>query len=129
MFEKIINFVQVPPDTLKLQIGSVSVLCILVSVFASSILYSYFRSVPSIKKNVLTRLDELYVINFTFFVCTQCSVCLFSLMCEARNDYVYLTFFIIIYGSLDLCDGIGIALSFCRVFILMSVSNKNNKNL
>ena len=120
---------QVPPDTLKLQIGSVAVLCILVSVSASSILYSYFRSVPYIKKNVLTRLDELYVINFTFFVCIQCSVCLFSLLCNARNDFLYLTFFITIYGSLDLCGGIGIALSFCRVFILMWVSSRNDENI
>ena len=119
-------FVQVPPENLKLQIGSVSVLCILVSISASSILYSYYRSVPSIKKNLLTHLDELFVINFTFFVCVQCSVCLFSLLCEVRNDYLYLTFFIIIYGSLNLCGGIGIAFSFCRVFILVSRSSRND---
>ena len=116
------SFFQVPPDTLKLQIGSVSVLCILASISASSILCSYYRSVPAIKKNILTRLDELYVMNFTFFVCAQCFVCLFSLLFELRNDYIYLVFFIIIYGSFDLCGVIGIALSFCRVFIIMSVS-------
>ena len=109
-------------DTLKLQIGSVSVLCILVSISASSILCSYYWSVPQIKKNILTRLDELYVMNYTFFVCAQCLVSLFSLLFEARNDFVYLAFFIIIYGSFDLCGGIGIALSFCRVFIIMAVS-------
>ena len=100
----------------------------MVSISASSILYSYYGSVPYIKKNILTRLDELFIVNFTFFVFAQCSVCLFSLLCEARNDYIYLAFFITIYGSLDLCGGIGIALSFCRVFILVSVSSKNNQN-
>jgi hypothetical protein len=119
---KFIIFFQVSLDTLNLQIGSVSVLCILVSISAGCILCSYYRSVPHIKKNILTRLDELYVMNFTFFVCAQCLVCLFSLLCEARNEYLYLVFFIIIYGSFDLCGGIGIALSFCRVFIIFAVS-------
>ena len=86
-------------NTLKLQIGCVSLLCILISFSACSILCSYYRSVPYIKKNILTRLDELYVINFTFLACSQCLLCLFSLVCEARNDYVYLVFFFTISGS------------------------------
>ena len=107
---------------MKLQIGCVSVLCILISISACSILCSYYRSVPYIKKNILTRLDELYVINFTFLACLQCLICLFSLLCEARNDYVYLVFFFIVYGSVSLCFEMSTVLSVCRVFIIMAVS-------
>ena len=113
---------QVFPDTLKLQLGFLSILCILVSVSACSILCSYFRSVPFIKKNILTYLDEFLVLILTFFVCFQCFVCLLSLMCEARNDYVYLAFYTIQYGSLVIQLGIGIGLSFSRVFIILWVS-------
>ena len=100
----------------------VSILCILVSIFISSILFSYYRSVPYIKKNLLTRLDNLYVLNFTFFVCGQCFVCIFSLLCDKRNDVLYLAVFVIITGSLTIVFGITIVLSFCRVYIIMAVS-------
>ena len=120
---------QVSPDTSKLQIGFISILCILISVSACSILCRYYRSVPYIKKNILTRLDELLVLSYTFFICFQCFVCLLSVMCEARNDYVYLAFYIILYGSLAIAFGITIGLSFCRVLIIMSVSNEIIKRL
>ena len=80
---------------------------------------------PSKRTSLLTLMNSLSL-TLLFVVCVQCSVCLFSLLCEVRNDYLYLTFFIIIYGSLNLCGGIGIAFSFCRVFILVSVSSRND---
>ena len=107
----------------KFAVGFLSILCILVSIFASTILCSYFRSIPYIKKNILTRLDELYVLNYTFFVCSQSCVCLFSLLTTFRNDYLYLAFYIILYGSFTVGFCIAIGLSLARVLIIMSVSN------
>ena len=110
------------PSTLDLMLGILSSVCILLSVSVCITLCCFFRSIPYIKKNLLTFLDELLVVNFTIFVCVQCSVCLFSLICSARNQYVYLAFYIILYGSAVLGLGIGIVLSFARVFILLWVS-------
>ena len=107
---------------MKLRIGSMCCICIFLSIFVSFILCSYYNTIPIIKKNILTHMDELFVLNFTFFVCSQCSVCLLSLMCEARNDFFYLAFFILVYGSLTLSSGILLLLSFCRVFIIIWVS-------
>ena len=77
---------------------------------------------PFIKKNLLTRLDELFVLNFTFFVCVQSSVCLVSVLTKTRNDYLYLGCYIVLYGSLNIAFGIGIGLSYVRVLIIMEVS-------
>ena len=100
----------------------VSILCILVSIFVSSILFSYYRSVSYIKKSLLTRLDNLLILNLTFGVCGQCFICIFSLLCDKRNEFLYLAVFVIIYGSLTIAFGITIVLSFCRVYIIMAVS-------
>ena len=113
---------QMCKEHIKLELGSLSVLCILVSISSCSILCSYFSTVPYIKKNILTRLDELLIQNFTFFVCFQCSVCLISLIQQERNDYLYLAFYIILYGSLVNIMGIGIGLSLSRVLIIVWVS-------
>ena len=96
--------------------------CILISVSACTILCVYFRSVPFIKKNILTRLDELFVLNYTFFVCVQSSVCLLSVLTKARNDYLYLVCYIVLYGSLNIGLGLSIGLSIARVLIIMAVS-------
>ena len=114
-------YFQASPGHFKLQIGFLSLLCILLSISTSSILCSYYSSVPYIKKNILTRLDELYIHNWNIFVCVQCFVCLLSLFCDARNDYLYLTFYVVLYGSLTLGFGVTISLSFCRVLIIMEV--------
>jgi hypothetical protein len=73
--------------------------------------------------NILTRLDELLVLNSTIFVCVQCSICLFSLLCKARNDFLYLAFYVVLYGSLVIGFGVTIGLSCSRVLIIISVSN------
>ena len=117
---------QVFPETIHLQLCLLSILCILVSVSVCGILFSYYRTVPNIKKNIVTRLDELLILNSTFVVCFQCSVCLLSLLCGARNDYIYLAFFTIIYGSLAIGFGVFIGLSFSRVLIILYVSIQNN---
>ena len=110
-------------EYLKLLLRVLSCLCTLVSISACTIFCSYFRTVPFTKKNILTRLDELLVLNMTFFCCFQCSVCLLSLLCQAQNDYVYLAFYVILYGNLVSIKGIGIGLSFSRVFIIFWVFN------
>ena len=112
---------QMHGNLLNLQLGLLSTLCILVSVICCSILYSFYSTVPVIKKNILTCLDELLVFSFTFFVCFQCSLCLLSLLTEKRNESVYFVFYIILYGDLVNIMGIGIGLSFSRVFIILRV--------
>jgi hypothetical protein len=92
--------------------------CSVLSMSACTILCSYFRSVPNIKKNILTRLDELFVLNFTFFVCAQSCVCLLSVLTTARNDYLYLACYVVLYGSLNIGFGIAVGLSFARVLIM-----------
>ena len=107
---------------MRLLLGVVSTLCIIVSVFACFFLCNHYRSVPVIKKNILTRLDEMLIINFTFFVLVQCLVSIFSLLSESRSEYLYLAFYAILYGSLAILFGIGLGLSFARVFIIIWVS-------
>ena len=102
-------------------LGFLATACILVSVAAGGILCSYFRSIPYIRKNILTRLDELLVLNSTIFVCVQCSICLFSLLCKARNDFLYLAFYVVLYGSLVIGFGVTIGLSCSRVLIIILV--------
>ena len=102
---------QVPPDKLKLQIGLFCILCMLLRTSTS-------------KKNILTLLDELYVCNWNIFVFLQGFVYLLSLLCEARNDYVCLAFYVILYSSLALGFGVTIGHSF---FIVLIIASKNRK--
>lgn len=109
-------------DMVDYILGLLCIVCIVVSVPVCGSLLFFYRSIHSTKKNILTRLDELFVITCTFYVCMQCIVCLFSLLNDFRNGYLYLTFYIIQYGSLALCLTIAIALSCSRVFIIIRVS-------
>ena len=68
-------------------------MCLLISINCCFILLCYISSIPTIKKNVLTHLDELLVLNLALVVGVQCSVCLFSLVQTWRNDYLYLIFY------------------------------------
>ena len=115
-------FPQVFEDTQDIQLGLLSIVCIFISITCCFILLCYFSSIPTIKKNVLTHLDELLVLNLTLIVGVQCSVCLFSLVQSWRNDYLYLVFYNLLYGGIVNCCGIGVALSFFRVLIILSVS-------
>ena len=117
-------------DTHDLQLSFLSIVCLLISITCCIILLCYFSSIPTIKKNVLTYLDELLVLSLTLVVCVQCLVCLFSLVQVWRNDYLYLIFYIFLYGGVVCGFGIGFALSFFRVLIILSVSNPyTNKKL
>ena len=111
-------------DTQDIQLGLLAIVCIIISITCCFILLCYFSSIPTIKKNVLTRLDELLVLNLALIVVFQCSVCLFSLVQCWRNDYLYLVFYNLLYGGVVNCCGIGVALSFFRVLIILSVSKK-----
>ena len=111
----------------ELHLGLLSISCLGSSSVCCLILFNYFSSIPSIKKNVLTRLDELLVLQLTFSVFCQCSVCLFSLVTNWRNDYLYLIFFIVMCSSLLMSFSILVALSFSRVFILLIVSNEDDE--
>ena len=112
---------------LELQLGLLSLVCLVNSTVCGFILFSYFSSLQPIKKNVLTRLDELFVLQLTCFSFCQCSVCMFSLVTDWRNDYIYLVFFIVMYSSLAMAFSTVLALSFSRVFIIHSVSIKVRK--
>ena len=113
---------QVFEDTHDLPLSFLSIVCLFIGIMCCIILLCYFSSIPTIKKNVLTYLDELLVFSLTMVVCVQCSVCLFSLVQPLRNDYLYLVFYIILYGGVVNGFGIGVALSFFRVLIILSVS-------
>ena len=107
----------------KFQLLILSSSCIIICLTASAFLYKIYRKVQFLKRNILTLLDELYVYNYTFFVCLQCSICLFSLLTNQnlRNDHVYFVFYILLYGSLNIGFFVAICLSFCRVFIIHKV--------
>ena len=115
-------FPQVFEDTQDIQLGLLSIVCIIISITCCFILLCYFSSIPTIKKNVLTHLDELLVLNLALVVGVQCSVCLFSLVQTWRNDYLYLFFYTLLYGGVVNALGVGVALSFFRVLIILSVS-------
>ena len=118
---------QVFTEKLNLVLILLSILCIVTSTFSTFILFNYFSSIPTIKKNTLTRLDEVFVLQLMFFIFCQCSVCLFSLVFDWRNDFLYLAFFIIIYFNMAMVLSIVVALSFCRVLIIHRVSLKVNR--
>ena len=117
----LLHNLQAPTMSTKLQIGLLCAICMIVAIVAAGILYKYYKAVPYLKRNLLTRLDELYVFNYAFFVCLQCLICLISLSTEARNDYAYLVLFVILYTSLNIGFAVATALSFCRVFIIKKV--------
>ena len=110
---------------IKFFLGSVSILCITISNAVSSILCAYYSSVPYIKKNILTRLDELFVRNWNIFVCLQGFVVLNSLIFNFRNEYVYFGFYVILYGSLALAFMVTISITICRVIIIIEVKLLN----
>ena len=120
---KFLKLFQVFHNTLALQLGLLSCVCLFVSIPCCFILIRFFSSIPNLKKNILTHLEELLVMNLTFIVCCQCSVAIFSLVQACRNDYLYLLFYIVLYGAVAMVFGIGVALSFFRVFIIISVSS------
>ena len=120
------TIIQVSTQHIKLQLGAVSLVSFLVGFSACFILFSYFSSIPTIKKNLLTRLDELLVLTFTLFVCLQCSICLFSLAVDWRNDYLYIVFYVLLYGCMIMGFGIWLALNCARVFIILWVSKRDN---
>ena len=107
-------------------IGILCVLLISLSITAGIILCIHYWSIPYLKKNVLTRLDELFVQNYIFFVIAQCCICLFSLLDENRNKYIYLFFYFILYTSLCIGFGVAIGLSCCRVLIITEVSSRKH---
>ena len=113
-------------DQEKLFIGCLCVLLISLSITAGIILCIHYRSIPYLKKNILTRLDELFVQNYIFFVSVQCCICLFSLFDGNRNKYIYLFFYFILYTSLCIGFGVAIGLSCCRVLIITEVSSREH---
>ena len=82
-------------DTQDIQLGLLAIVCIIISITCCFILLCYFSSILTIKENVLTRLDELLVLNLALIVV----VCLFSLVQCWRNDYLYLVFYNLLYGG------------------------------
>ena len=49
-------------------------------------------------------------------------MCLLSVLTKARNDYLYLAYYIVLCGSLNIGFGIAVGLSSARVLIIMAVS-------
>ena len=122
--KSLLHIMQVFTEKLELVLILMCILCTFTSAFSTFILFNYFSSIPTIKKNTLTRLDEVFVLELMFFILCQSSVCLFSLFFDWRNDFLYLVFFIFIYFNLAMIFSIVVALSFCRVLIIQSVSLK-----
>ena len=113
------------------------ILCILVTLVPTTIITSHFTSLPIIKRNLLTRQDQLLVSFSAFAICyqvgvrcqvsgltspMQCGSILLVVFCAPIPYHVALVFFVLTMFCGNMMLMIFIALSATRMLIILKVS-------